>query len=41
MTAAEARPVLSLVVAMTREGVIGRGNAMPWHLPDDLKRSDL
>ena len=27
-----------LVVAMTREGVIGRGNAMPWHLPDDLKR---
>ncbi len=30
--------MLSLVVAMTRDGVIGRDNAMPWHLPDDLKR---
>jgi dihydrofolate reductase len=31
------RPLLSLVVAMARNGVIGRDNAMPWHLPDDLK----
>jgi dihydrofolate reductase len=31
------RPLVSLVVAMTRDGVIGRDNAMPWHLPDDLK----
>jgi dihydrofolate reductase len=31
------RPLLSLVVAMARHGVIGRDNAMPWHLPDDLK----
>lgn len=31
------KPLLSLVVAMTRDGVIGRDNAMPWHLPDDLK----
>jgi dihydrofolate reductase len=31
-------PTLSLVVAMARNGVIGRGNAMPWHLPADLKR---
>ena len=31
------RPPLALVVAMARNGVIGRGNALPWHLPDDLK----
>jgi dihydrofolate reductase len=30
-------PLVSLVVAMARNGVIGRDNAMPWHLPDDLK----
>jgi dihydrofolate reductase len=29
---------VSLIVAMARNGVIGRGNAMPWHLPADLKR---
>jgi dihydrofolate reductase len=29
--------MVSLVVAMARNGVIGRGNAMPWHLPADLK----
>lgn len=32
------KPRISQVVAMTREGVIGRDNAMPWKLPDDLKR---
>jgi dihydrofolate reductase len=32
------RPLISAVVAMARDGVIGRDNAMPWHLPDDLKR---
>jgi dihydrofolate reductase len=32
------RPRISQVVAMARDGVIGRDNAMPWHLPDDLKR---
>jgi dihydrofolate reductase len=32
-----AKPLVSLIVAMTRDGVIGRDNAMPWHLPDDLK----
>jgi len=29
---------LSIVVAVAENGVIGRGNALPWHLPDDLKR---
>ena len=33
-----AMPLVSLVVAMDEDGVIGRDNAMPWHLPDDLKR---
>ena len=33
-----ARPLLSQIVAMTRDNVIGRDNAMPWHLPDDLQR---
>src|SRR5690606_17130933 len=27
-----------LVVALDRERAIGRGNALPWHLPEDLKR---
>lgn len=26
------------LVAMADNGVIGRGNGLPWHLPDDLKR---
>jgi dihydrofolate reductase len=29
---------VSIIVAMTRDLVIGRDNAMPWHLPADLKR---
>jgi dihydrofolate reductase len=33
-----ARPTVSLIVAMARNGVIGRDSAMPWHLPVDLKR---
>jgi dihydrofolate reductase len=31
-------PVLSLVAALDRDYAIGKGNALPWHLPDDLKR---
>lgn len=30
--------LVSIVVAMDENGVIGRNNALPWHLPDDLKR---
>ena len=29
-------PRLELVVAVARNGVIGRANALPWHLPADL-----
>ena len=29
---------ITLVVARARNGVIGRDNGMPWHLPADLKR---
>lgn len=37
-------PTITLVVAYTRNRVIGRGNKMPWHLPGDLahfKRTTL
>jgi dihydrofolate reductase len=30
-------PAVSVVVAMARNGVIGRDNALPWHLPEDLR----
>lgn len=29
---------ISLIVACDRDGIIGDGNAMPWRLPEDLKR---
>ena len=29
---------IALVAALDRRSAIGRGNALPWHLPDDLKR---
>jgi dihydrofolate reductase len=31
-------PVITLIVAVADNGVIGRDNALPWHLPEDLKR---
>ncbi len=30
--------LITLIVAVADSGVIGRDNALPWHLPDDLKR---
>ena len=30
-------PILSLIVAAAENGVVGRNNALPWHLPKDLQ----
>jgi dihydrofolate reductase len=30
------KPVI-IIVAMTPSGIIGKGNDLPWHLPEDLK----
>lgn len=39
MTAAtDHRAALTLVVAVTDEGVIGAQGTLPWHLPEDLRR---
>jgi len=36
--AAGSRPIVSLLAAAADNGVMGRDNRLPWHLPDDLKR---
>jgi dihydrofolate reductase len=36
-SAAQSHGKIALVVAAARNGVIGRGGAMPWHMPGDLK----
>lgn len=28
--------MIEIIAALTREYVIGRGNALPWHIPDDF-----
>lgn len=37
MNAPTLTPPLDIVVAVSEDDVIGRGNALPWHLPDDLR----
>lgn len=32
-----AKPRIAFIVAMDVEGVIGRNNSLPWHLPDDMR----
>jgi dihydrofolate reductase len=29
--------IISMIAALSNNGVIGRDNALPWHLPEDLK----
>jgi dihydrofolate reductase len=31
------KKTIALIVARARNGVIGRDNSMPWHLPEDLR----
>jgi len=31
-------PSLAIIAAVARNGIIGAGNALPWRLPEDLKR---
>jgi len=38
MNAPLVKPMVTLIVAVADSGVIGRDNALPWHLPEDLKR---
>lgn len=31
------KPIISLILAMAENGVIGHKNSLPWHLPNDLR----
>ncbi len=35
-TLVKRRPLISMIAALAENGVIGRGNRLPWHLPADL-----
>ena len=37
MTDSQSEPRVSLIVAVARNGVIGRGGGLPWRLPDDMR----
>jgi dihydrofolate reductase len=37
MNESSSHPHLALVAALDRNRLIGRGNQMPWHLPEDLR----
>ncbi|GAB6068372.1 type 3 dihydrofolate reductase [Methylothermus subterraneus] len=32
------KPLVVLIAAVARNGVIGQGGRLPWHLPEDLRR---
>ena len=38
MSAVTPKKIVTLIVAVADSGAIGRDNALPWHLPEDLKR---
>ncbi|MEO1046478.1 MAG: dihydrofolate reductase [Pseudomonadota bacterium] len=38
MNASPVHPTITMVLARAENGVIGRDGALPWHLPEDLKR---